>query len=151
MLRTAVGHALLCMSETVCYSSAEGEFASCLLSGSLRLSLGQDWQKTLPATNSSTKHVGLLQWDNQCIYLYHAPCVQDDERLDALLKDLAKRAPDVLSSVSDETYSTGTESSRSNLTSKSPTSEVAADLRKIKSAIAGMQQKLQLPQKSKKR
>ena len=29
---------LLCMSETVCYKSAEGEFAGCLLSGSLRLS-----------------------------------------------------------------------------------------------------------------
>ena len=39
--------------------SAEGEFAGCLLSGSLRLSSGQDWQKTLPATSSSTKHVGL--------------------------------------------------------------------------------------------
>ena len=37
--------ALPCTLEIVCYKSAEGEFASCLLSGSLRLSLGQDWQK----------------------------------------------------------------------------------------------------------
>ena len=72
--------------------------------------------------------------------------VQDDERLDALLKDLAKRAPDVFLSVSDDTYST-----RSNMTGRSPTSEVAADLQKIKGAIAGMQQKLQHTQKSKKR
>jgi len=74
---------------------------------------------------------------------------QDDERLDALLKDLAKRAPDVFLSVSDDTYSTG--STRSNMTGRSPTSEVAADLQKIKGAIAGMQQKLQHTQKSKKR
>ena len=43
--------------------------AACL-SGSLRLRSGQDWQKSLPATSSSTEHVGLLQWDGQCIYLY---------------------------------------------------------------------------------
>ncbi len=73
--------------------------------------------------------------------------MQDDERLDALLKDLAKRAPDVLSSVSDDTYSTVTGASQS----KSPTSEVAADLQKIKGAIAGMQQKLQHSHKPKKR
>ena len=77
--------------------------------------------------------------------------MQDDERLDALLKDLAKRAPDVLSSVSDDTYSTVTGASQSNMTSKSPTSEVAADLQKIKGAIAGMQQKLQHSHKPKKR
>ena len=77
--------------------------------------------------------------------------MQDDERLDALLKDLAKRAPDVMSSVSDETYSTNTQSSRSNMTGKSPTSEVAADLQKIKGAIVGMQHKLQQTVKPKKR
>ena len=49
--------------------------------------------------------------------------VQDDERLDALLKELAKRAPDVLLSVSDDTYSTFTGSTRSNMTGRSPTSE----------------------------
>ena len=73
--------------------------------------------------------------------------LQDDERLDALLKDLAKRAPDVYSSVTDDTYSTTTGTSRTNVTMKSPTSEVAADLQKIKGAIAGMQQKLQQTQK----
>jgi len=77
--------------------------------------------------------------------------LQDDERLDALLKDLAKRAPAVLLSVSDDTCSTVTGSTRSNMTGRSPTSEVAADLQKIKGAIAGMQQKLQHTQKSKKR
>ena len=77
--------------------------------------------------------------------------LQDDERLDALLKDLAKRAPDVLSSVSDDTYSTDLGTTRSNMTNRSPTSEVAADLQKIKGAIAGMQQKLQHSQKAKKR
>ena len=39
--------ALLCMSEIVHYKSAEGEFADCLLSGSLRLRSNQDWQKLL--------------------------------------------------------------------------------------------------------
>ena len=78
-------------------------------------------------------------------------CLQDDERLDALLKDLAKRAPDVLLSVSDETYSTTTGTSRTNLSTKSATSEVAADLHKIKGAIAGMQQKLQQTQRPRKR
>ena len=77
--------------------------------------------------------------------------LQDDERLDALLKDLAKRAPDVLSSVSDDTYSTVPGTTRSNMSIRSPTSEVAADLQKIKGAIAGMQQKLQTTQKAKKR
>ena len=77
--------------------------------------------------------------------------MQDDERLDALLKDLAKRAPDVMSTISDDTYSTNTQSSRGNMTSKSPTSEVAADLQKIKGAIAGMQHKLQQTVKPKRR
>ena len=55
--------ALLCMSGIVCYKRAEGEFAGCLLSGSLdsdlRLRSGQAWQKSLLPTSSSTKHVGL--------------------------------------------------------------------------------------------
>ena len=76
--------------------------------------------------------------------------MHDDERLDALLKDLARRHPDVMSSVTDDTYSTTTHSSRSNMTNKSPTSEVAADLQKIKGAIAGMQHKLQQTVKPKK-
>ena len=77
--------------------------------------------------------------------------LQDDERLDALLKDLAKRAPDVFSSVSDDTYSSTTGTSRTTLSVNSPTSEVAADLQKIKGAIAGMQQKLQQTQKPRRR
>lgn len=76
--------------------------------------------------------------------------VQDDERLEALLKDLARKAPDVLSSVGDDSCSTTTGSLSSTGTGKSPTSQAAADLSKIKGAIAGMQQMLQQTRVSKK-
>ena len=80
--------------------------------------------------------------------MLNVPCiddglhVQDDERLDALLKDLGRRAPDVLSSIGDDTCSTTTGSGCSTGTGRSATSQAAADLSKIKGAIAGMQQML---------
>lgn len=89
--------------------------------------------------------------DRPCIVHIVYRQLQDDERLDALLKDLAKRAPDVFASVSEDTYSTTSGTATTSLTTKSPTSEVAADLQKIKGAIAGMQQKLQQTRKPKRR
>ena len=77
--------------------------------------------------------------------------MQDDERLDALLKDLARRAPDVLSSVGDDTCSTTNASDCSTGTGRSATSQAAADLSKIKGAIAGMQQMLNQTKLSRKR
>ena len=47
-----------------------------LLAGSLRL--GQDWQKSLPATSSSTKHVGLSQWDGTVYIPISAECLACD-------------------------------------------------------------------------
>lgn len=77
--------------------------------------------------------------------------MQDDERLDAMLKGLARRAPDVLSSVGDDSCSTTTSNVSSIGTGRSPTSQAAADLSKIKGAIADMQQLLQQTKVSKKR
>lgn len=81
----------------------------------------------------------------------HGLHVQDDERLDALLKDLARRAPDVLSSTGDDICSTTTGSGCSTGTGRSATSQAAADLSKIKGAIAGMQQMLNQTKVSRKR
>ena len=58
---------LVCMSEMVCYKSAEGELAVRESEAELRSRVC--WQKTLPATSASTKHVGLSQYHGQFLYL----------------------------------------------------------------------------------
>ena len=52
---------LLCVSEIVCYKSAEGEVAGCLLSGSLRLSLGEELQNFLVFVDTDSVHSFLLK------------------------------------------------------------------------------------------
>ncbi|KAK9814374.1 hypothetical protein WJX72_004785 [[Myrmecia] bisecta] len=68
--------------------------------------------------------------------------LQDDERLDALLDDLARRAPNVMR-VQDENSSES-----SNHSVKSATSELAADLKRVKGAIGGLETKLQRTKRS---